>query len=167
MSTKDKNPLVDPTLLIPDHVRDNYVEKARIDAVQLGESLSERWGKQIAEFRAQHEGDGLAGWDHLANWAETVNPEQYAGTLNPDPYAVARMKALESEKREPTDVGALFTPQEQERVAEEVRHARRTSARSPLAADPALADEDEDTLAKRKAQAGQRTTAESAPKREG
>lgn len=153
--------LIDPELLIPPFHRDNYVLRARDVARQHGTSVAEEWAAQVEDFRVQHETDGLAGWDHLAAWADTVDPETYRVADDPDPVAVRRMRVLESEKREPTDVAAVFDPAEQKRVAEEVAHARRTSTGSVFAGDDADGPED-----KRRAKRGQRTAADSAPKRD-
>lgn len=153
--------LIDPTLLIPVETRDNYVAKVRSEAAQLGVSVADRWAAQVADFQVQHGVDGLAGWDHLAVWARDVDPDTY-GLPAVDPVAVARMRALESEKREPTAAG-LFTSAEQEQLAAEVAHARRTSGAEP---DAEGEDDDGSPAAKRRKAKGQRTAAEATPKRE-
>jgi len=89
---------VDPTYFIPEATRENYVQIARDAAKAAGITAKAAMGKLAADFKDRHDTDPVGGWDHLAEWAKTVDPDE---TGSPTGLALAQARAIESARRDP------------------------------------------------------------------
>src|SRR5438128_947391 len=121
---------IDPTLLIEAGTRDNYIQLAKETAETNCTSVAHEWANLLKSWDNQHQGDGLAGWDRLAAWGRTVDPTALGGNTI-DPMELLKVRAIESEKRDPSfaTVIDLADPD----VIAEVEHARATSQPGGLA----------------------------------
>lgn len=166
--------VIDPTLLIEASTRDNYVQVAKKNADANGTTVAAEWANLIKSWENQHQGDALAGWDRLAQWGKSVDPAALGGSTV-DPLELLKVRAIESEKRDPSfpTVLDLTDPE----VIAEVEHARVTSEPAGVrdsgkaSIDPATVDSTGDAAAERQEerasakaprrntdQAGKRTT---------
>jgi len=153
---------VDPSLFVPDSTKDNYADAARMAAKANGTTVAEEWASIVAQFEANHERDGAAGWNHLAAWAKSVDPETVGGT--PDPTQVRKARQLASAIQDPAEADELADDQE---AKDAVEHAHNTNAAraetapgSPAGTDPAPEPEPAEKRAGRKPQ---RNAAQSTP----
>lgn len=112
-------------MLVPQSTRDNYIEQVRRAAVARGISLEEARTQQVKNWRASHEGDALAGWNVLADWLESAD---LGGGPVVDPADAAKVRALESAKRDPGNPQAAVLDMSDTEVRDEVDQARRDSA---------------------------------------
>ena len=162
---------VDPILFVPDATKDNYASAARMAARQNGTTVGEEWAALIANFEAQHEADGAAGWNHLAAWAKTADPETIG--LAADPAELRKARALASAIQDPAVTTGLDFEGDTEE-AKAVRHAHETNAvrqesgfMSPAGSDPVTPgqpeDEDEDGTKKRSGRRPSRTATPNGP----
>ncbi|MFG3418740.1 hypothetical protein [Micromonospora sp. NPDC048063] len=119
------DPAARAAMLIPDSTRANYVEQVRRAAVARGISLEAARAEQVKSWRAQHAADALAGWNVLADWLEKAD----LGT-GPvvDPADAAKVRALESAKRDPSNPQAAVLDMSDTEVRGEVDQARRDAA---------------------------------------
>lgn len=97
-------------MLVPDSTKTNYAEDIRNAAGIRGISVGEAKALRVRQWRAAHDGDPLAGWDVLADWLEFDGTDLKGHLADlPDPYEVAKVRALESLRRDPTNpLGALL-----------------------------------------------------------
>jgi hypothetical protein len=156
---------VDPNLFVPDSTKDNYADAARMAAKANGTTVAEEWASIVAQFEANHERDGAAGWNHLAAWAKSVDPETVGGT--PDPTQVRKARQLASAIQDPAEADEIANDSE---AKDAVEHAHRTNAArqetgpgSPAGTDPAPVPEGDDDKAKRAARKPSRNAAQSTP----
>lgn len=119
------DPAARAAMLVPQSTRDNYIEQVRRAAVARGISVEAARAEQVKNWRASHEGDALAGWNVLADWLESAD----LGT-GPvvDPADAAKVRALESAKRDPANPQAAVLDMSDAEVRGEVDQARRDSA---------------------------------------
>jgi len=160
---------VDPSLFVPDATKDNYADAAKMAAKANGTTVAEEWAAIVAQFEANHQADGAAGWNHLAAWAKTADPETY-GTAQ-DATELRKARELASAIQDPTYKAELDL--ESGEAAEAVEHAHATNrARqetgpgSPAGTDPAPvapADEDANGPEKRASKRPTRNAAQSTP----
>lgn len=120
---------IDPTFFIPQGTQDNYLQIARDAAAATGGSAKDAMGKLAANFEQQHERDPIAGWDHLADWAKTVDPDEATG---PSALALAQAKAIESARRDPHTA----LQGDQAVVAEAVKALQAETATTGVGNDP-------------------------------
>lgn len=113
-------------MLIPDSTRSNYVEQVRRAAVARGISLEEARTQQVTNWRTQHDNDAMGGWNVLADWLEKAD---LGNGLAVDPADAAKVRALESAKRDPGNPQAAVLDMSDAEVRGEVDQARRDSAR--------------------------------------
>ncbi|SDG95387.1 hypothetical protein [Klenkia brasiliensis] len=89
---------VDPTFFIPQATQDNYLQIAR-DAAKAADITPKQAMRKLADdFTARHDDDPVGGWDHLSEWAKTVDPDE---TTGPSGLALAQARAVESARRDP------------------------------------------------------------------
>lgn len=82
-------------LHVPEHVRDNYAAVVRDQATASGRTVADAQAAQVADWRRQHDADPTGGYDHLADWLEDANLEEFAEL---DPAEVAHLRAVQSAK---------------------------------------------------------------------
>jgi len=157
---------VDPGMFVPDSTKSNYADAARLAAKANGTTVAEEWASIIAQFEANHERDGAAGWNHLAAWAKATDPETVGGT--PDPTQVRKARQLASAIQDPAEADELADDAE---AMKAVEHAHETNAAraesgpgSPAGSDPApVADEGDNGPEKRASKRPTRNAAQSTP----
>ena len=157
---------VDPDLFVPDSTKANYASAARMAAKANGTTMGEEWASIIAQFERNHEGDGAAGWNHLAAWAKSVDPETLG--VEPDPTQVRKARQLASAIQDPAEADELADDGE---AMEAVKHAHETNAAraesapgSPAGTDPVAEPEESDEGAsKRAGRKPSRNAAQSTP----
>ena len=89
---------VSPTFFIPESTRDNYLQIARDAAAATGKSAKECLVELAEDFERRHAGDPTGGYDHLAAWATTADPDAAAG---PSALALATPRAVQPARRDP------------------------------------------------------------------
>ncbi|MEU4595273.1 hypothetical protein [Micromonospora aurantiaca (nom. illeg.)] len=125
-------------MLVPQSTRDNYIEQVRRAAVARGISLEEARTQQVKNWRAQHEADAMGGWNVLADWLEGTALD--AGPAV-DPAAAAKVRALESAKRDPGNPQAAVLDMSDTEVRDEVDQARRDTAARTSGLAPVTKDD--------------------------
>jgi hypothetical protein len=132
--------IVDPALFVPPSTQENYLDAARAAAKANGTDLADEWASMVDTFKRNHDQDGASGWNHLAAWAESVDPTAAAG---PDPVEVRKARELSTAIQDPASVEGPALDLADDEVASEVRHAHDAIARrsrAPMTVD----EEDED-----------------------
>lgn len=116
-----------PEHYIPQSVRDNYAAIARDAAAARGGTAKGAMRELAKDFASRHREDPTAGWDHLAVWAKTFDPEAQAG---PSPLELAASRAVESARRDPAN--ALTAVALAQTVAEETLKAAGEAPATPV-----------------------------------
>lgn len=118
-------------LLVPQHARDNYDEKARLDAARDGTTPKAAFAKLVEGWKAQHELHPLDGYDLLAAWGEGHDPGDGPADVS---AAAALNRAVESAKREPSQ--NLQAEPEVQEAAETALAERETPDDEPIEHKP-------------------------------
>lgn len=105
---------LDPGLYVPEYARQNYIQLAQARADANDSDLKAEWGRLIEEWRRYAEADPAAGYDKIAGWAESVDPEKYGDVT--DPEAMRRLRAIESEAKDPRH---MISDEDREAAAEQ------------------------------------------------
>lgn len=125
-------------MLVPDSTKTNYAEDIRLAAARRDITVDEAKALRVAQWRAAHEGDPLAGWNVLADWLESDNSDLtgYLADL-PDPLEVAKVRALESAKRDPRNplAGLIDTADPEVRAEIDASQAALTEQSNPATPD--------------------------------
>lgn len=130
------DPAARAAMLIPDSTRENYVTVIRRAAVARGISLDAARSQQLENWRRQHEAEPMGGWNVLADWLEKADLD--AG-LDIDPAEAAKVRALESAKRDPSNPQAAILDMSDKEVREEVEASRNQAAASSMS--PVITDD--------------------------
>lgn len=155
------DPAVRAAMLIPDSTRDNYITLVRRAAVARGITVEAARSQQVKNWRAQHDAEPLGGWNVLADWLETAD---VGATKDLDPAEVAKVRGLESAKRDPSNPQAAVLDLSDAEVRDEIDAAR--SAAAPSSLSPVLTDKGEEIPASQVDAVldGAKTDAKTAPK---
>lgn len=86
------------TYFIPESTRDNYLQMARDTAAESGGTSKAAMAKLAKDFASKHEVDPTGGWQYLAEWAKTADPDESVG---PSSLALATARAVEGARRDP------------------------------------------------------------------
>ncbi|WIM97835.1 hypothetical protein ACTOB_001389 [Actinoplanes oblitus] len=108
-------------MLVPESTRTNYVTEIKRAAVARGISVGAARTEKVKAWRTQHENDPLGGWNVLADWLETAD---LGASDAIDPAAAAKVRALESAKRDPANPQAAVLDLSDAEVRNEVDAAR-------------------------------------------
>ncbi len=133
--------IVDPALFVPPSTQENYLDAARAAAKANGTDLADEWANTIETFKSNHDQDGASGWNHLAAWAESVDPAAEAG---PDPVEVRKARELATAMQDPASVEGPALDLEDADVQKAVRHAHDSVARRSRSATDDEEESDEE-----------------------
>jgi hypothetical protein len=124
-------------MLVPDSTKTNYAQDIRHAAGIRGISVDEAKALRVKQWRAAHEGDPLAGWNVLADWLESDSSDLtgYLADL-PDPLEVAKVRALESAKRDPRNPLAALIDTSAPEVRAEIDASQAALAEQSSPAEP-------------------------------
>lgn len=125
-------------MLVPDSTKTNYAEDIRRSAVARGISVAEAKLAKVNQWRKQHEDDVLAGWNVLADWLEGNAGDLSEFLDHIDPVEAAKVRALESAKRDPQQAGAAILNHDDPEIRAEIDAAHRQN--STTAAPPVVTD---------------------------
>ena len=89
---------IDPATFVPRATRDNYARLALDQAAARGVRPSQVMGELADEWERLHTRQPLDGYDHLAAWARSFDPEAPAG---PSGMQVLLARTIESARRDP------------------------------------------------------------------
>jgi hypothetical protein len=118
--------IVDPALFVPPSTQENYLDAARAAAKANGTDLADEWASMVDTFKRNHDQDGASGWNHLAAWAESVDPTAASG---PDPEAIRAARELTNAIADPHSIDPPALDLSDPEVVETVRHAHESIAR--------------------------------------
>jgi hypothetical protein len=126
------------TMLVPDSTKTNYAEDIRRSAVARSISIAEAKAAKVNQWRKQHENDVLAGWNVLADWLESNEGDLSEFLDHIDPVEAAKVRALESAKRDPQAAGAPILNHNDPEIRAEIDAAQRqkgTGSGAPVVTD--------------------------------
>lgn len=99
-------------MLVPESTKQNFAQEVRRAAIARGVTVAESAKSFIDRWRTQHEGDARGGFDVLATWLESAigkgenDLAEYLDRI--DPIEAAKVRALETAKRDLNQAGALI-----------------------------------------------------------
>lgn len=129
------DPAARAAMLIPDSTRANYIDEVKRAAVARGITADAARTELVKQWRARHDADPLGGWNVLADWLEGAD----LAALDPiDPAEAAKVRALESLKRDPQT--AVIDTSDKE-VRDEIDNARRATNRRASSKAPVVTED--------------------------
>ncbi|GAA2681750.1 hypothetical protein [Actinoplanes palleronii] len=133
MSSNQIDSAAQVAMLVPQSTRDNYVEQIRRAAVARGITLAAARSEKVKAWRIQHEATPLDGYNVLADWLEGAD---LGISESVDPAEAAKVRALESAKRDPQAPQSVLDLSDAE-LRKEIDAARsaQVSAGAPVITD--------------------------------